>query len=67
MTLPFVIVRPRPAAFTIGSGKTFDRRTVDKVGHKVGRIIGSIPRSGVRRRRLTKYAMFHEDHRLNIR
>ncbi|MBB58551.1 MAG: hypothetical protein CMM42_15095, partial [Rhodospirillaceae bacterium] len=38
---------------TIGSGKNFDLRAVDKVGHKVGLTIGSNPRSDGRRRRLT--------------
>ncbi|WP_299794612.1 hypothetical protein, partial [uncultured Marivita sp.] len=49
----FVIIRPIPAAFTISGGKNFDLRAVDKVGHKVGLTIGSIPKSDGRRRRLT--------------
>jgi hypothetical protein len=49
----FVIIRPIPAAFTIGCGQNFDLRAVDKVGHKVGLTIGANPRSDGRPRRLT--------------
>ncbi|MEP0261409.1 MAG: hypothetical protein ABJD72_16250, partial [Sulfitobacter sp.] len=47
------IIRPMPAAFTIGSRQNFDLRAVDKVGHKVGLTIGSSLRSDGRRRRFT--------------
>lgn len=43
-----------PAAIAIGSGKNFDLRAVDNVGHKVGLSIGSQPRSDDCRRRPTK-------------
>ena len=49
----FVIIRPIPAAFTIGGGKNFNLRAVDKVRHKVELTIGSNPRSDGRPRRLT--------------
>jgi hypothetical protein len=49
----FVIIRPMPAAFTIGSRQNFDLRAIDKVGHKVGLTIRSSPRSDGRRRRFT--------------
>ena len=49
----FIIIRPIPAAFTIGSRQNFDLRAVDKVGHKVGLTIGANPRSDGRPRRLT--------------
>ena len=49
----FVIIGPKPAAITIGRGKNFNMRAVDKVGHKVGLTIGLIPRSDGTRRRLT--------------
>ena len=49
-----VIIRPIPAAFTIGSRQNFDLRAVDKVGHKVGLTIGKKQRSDGRPRRLTK-------------
>ena len=49
----FVIIGPISAAITIGSGKNFDLRAVDKVGHKVGLTIGANPRSDGRPRRLT--------------
>jgi hypothetical protein len=54
--LQFVIIRSMPAAFTIGCGKYFDLRTIDKVGHKVGLTIGLSLRSDGRRRRLTRIA-----------
>ncbi|MBO9431615.1 hypothetical protein, partial [Sulfitobacter sp. R18_1] len=50
-----------PAAITIGSGKNFDLRAVDKVGHKVGLIIGSNPRSDGRRRRFTAFQAVFQD------
>ena len=49
----FVIIRPMPAAFTIGCGKYFDLRTIDKVGHKLGLTIGLSLRSDGPRRRFT--------------
>lgn len=49
----FVIIRPRPAAFTIGSRQNFDLRAVDKVGHKGGLTIGANTSSDGRPRRLT--------------
>ena len=49
----FVIIRPMPAAFTIGCGKYFDLRTIDKVGHKLGLTIGLSLRSDGHRRRFT--------------
>lgn len=49
----FIIIWPMPAAITVSGGKNFDLRAVDKVGHKVGLTIGSIPKSDGRRRRLT--------------
>lgn len=49
----FVIIRPIPTTFTVSRGKNFDLRAVEKVGHKVGLTIGSIPRSDGRPRRLT--------------
>ncbi|WP_340240640.1 hypothetical protein, partial [Sulfitobacter pontiacus] len=42
-----------PAAFTIGCGKYFDLRTIDKVGHKLGLTIGLSLRSDGHRRRFT--------------
>ena len=36
----FIIIGPRPAAITIGSGQNFDLRAVDESGHKVGLTIG---------------------------
>ena len=51
----FVIIRPIPAAITIGSGQNFDLRAVDKVGHKGRLTIGAIPRSDGRHRTLTLY------------
>lgn len=48
----FATIRPIPAAFTFSGGKNFDLRTVDKVGHKSGRSIGSILRSSGRPRRI---------------
>ncbi|WP_245770761.1 hypothetical protein, partial [Roseovarius azorensis] len=45
----FVIIRPIPAAITIGSRQNFDLRAVDKVGLT----IGANPRSDGRPRRLT--------------
>jgi len=55
----FIIIRPIPAAFTIGSGQNFDWGAVDKVGHKAGLTIGAIPKSDGRPRRLTVNA--HRD------
>jgi len=52
----FVIIRPMPAAFTIGCGKYFDLSTIDKVGHKLGLTIGLSLRSDGHRRRFTKFA-----------
>ena len=49
----FVIIRPMPAAFTIGCGKYFDLSTIDKVGHKLGLTIGLSLRSDGHRRRFT--------------
>ena len=49
----FVIIRPIPAAFTIGSRQNFDLRAVDKVGHKGGLTIGANTSSDGRPRRLT--------------
>jgi len=43
-----IIIGPIPAAITIGSGKNFDLRAVDKAGLT----IGSNPRSDGRPRRL---------------
>ena len=49
----FVIIRPRPPAFTISSRQNFDLRAVDKVGHEGGLTIGANPSSDGRPRRLT--------------
>lgn len=49
----FVIIRPRPTAFTISSRQNFDLRAGDKVGHKVGLTIGANTSSDGRPRRLT--------------
>lgn len=63
----FVIIRPMPAAFTIGCGKHFDLRTIDKVGHKLGLTIGLSLRSDGHRRRFTQalpYRIFDMDQRV---
>ena len=49
-----VLIRPMPTANTISCRKNFDLRAVIKVGHKVGLIIGSQPKSDGRRRSLTE-------------
>ncbi|MDZ4137237.1 MAG: hypothetical protein U1D06_16835, partial [Paracoccaceae bacterium] len=47
-----VLIRPMPTANTIGDRQNFDLRAVDKVGHKLGLTIGSLPKSDGHRRSL---------------
>jgi hypothetical protein len=49
-----VLIRPLPTANAIGRGENFDLRAVNEIGHKVGLIIGSQPKSDGPRRSLTK-------------
>ncbi|WP_340238285.1 hypothetical protein, partial [Sulfitobacter pontiacus] len=62
----FVIIRPMPAAFTIGCGKYFDLRTIDKVGHKLGLTIGLSLRSDGHRRRFTTETIKGAEHPLRL-
>ena len=48
-----VLIRPLPTANAIGCGENFDLRAVNEIGHKVGLIIGSQPKSDGPRRSLT--------------
>ena len=51
-----VLIRPLPTANAIGCGENFDLRAVNEIGHNVGLIIGSQPKSDGPRRSVTPQA-----------